>query len=143
MSGGRSSSRLKVVFDTNVYFSAFNSKRGASFNVWRRAVRGEFTLIVSPEIMRELAEVLRLDLETSEPEIVALLKLIAKVANVVQPGEALAAVKADPDDDRILECAVEGKADLIISFDRHLLDLKSFQGIGVVTPVDLLHTLGD
>jgi predicted nucleic acid-binding protein len=41
---------------------------------------------------------------------------------------------ADPDDNRVLECAVEGDADLIVSGDRHLVRLQSFQGIGIVRP---------
>jgi uncharacterized protein len=44
--------------------------------------------------------------------------------------------------DRILECAVAGNADLIVSGDRHLIEFKSFQGIGIVRPVDFLRTLG-
>jgi predicted nucleic acid-binding protein len=50
-------------------------------------------------------------------------------------------VAADPDDDRILECAVAGAADLIVSGDHHLNRLKSFRGIGIVRPVDFLRTL--
>jgi uncharacterized protein len=47
----------------------------------------------------------------------------------------------DPDDDRILECALAGKADLVVSGDRHLRKLKSFRGIGIVHPSDFLRTL--
>ena len=52
------------------------------------------------------------------------------------------AVMADSDDDRILECAVEGKADLIVSNDRHLLQLKEYAGIPIVTGADFRRTLG-
>ena len=53
---------------------------------------------------------------------------------------SLEVVKADPDDDKILECAVEGSADLIVSGDRHLTRLKSFRGIGIVRPIDFHRT---
>jgi len=52
------------------------------------------------------------------------------------------AESADPDDNRILECAVDGKADLIVSNDRHLLDLKEYARIPIVASVDLRRTLG-
>jgi len=48
----------------------------------------------------------------------------------------------DPDDNRILECAVEGQAHLIVSGDRDLRRLKVYQGIPIVTPTDFLRTLG-
>jgi predicted nucleic acid-binding protein len=48
----------------------------------------------------------------------------------------------DPPDNRILECAIAGQADLIVSGDRHLLKLKSYQGIPIVRPVDFRRTLG-
>jgi putative PIN family toxin of toxin-antitoxin system len=142
MSVAKPGGPLKVVLDTNIYFSAFHSTRGVSFELWRRAVRREYALLVSPAIIREVAEVLRMDLRWPEPDIIARLKLVVRVAKVVEPKVALAVVAADPDDDRILECAVAGNADLVVSADRHLTRLKAFQGIGIVRPVDLLRTLG-
>jgi len=71
-----------------------------------------------------------------EPEIVAQLKRAVRVAKIVEPTLSLNVVKADPGDDRILECAVEGGADLIVSGDRHLTRLS--QGIAIVRPIDFL-----
>jgi putative PIN family toxin of toxin-antitoxin system len=132
---------LKVVLDTNVYFSAF-SNRGVPYQLWQRALHGDYRLFISPPLMRELADVLRNDLTWSEVEIVAQLKLLSRVASIVIPTETLNVVVNDPDDDRILECAVAGNADLIVSGDQHLTKLKSYRGIGIVRPVDFLRTLG-
>jgi len=60
---------------------------------------------------------------------------------MVEPNITLRVIQSDPDDDRILECAVAGNADLIVSGDRHLTKLKEFQGIGIVRPIDFLRTL--
>jgi hypothetical protein len=133
---------LRAVLDTNVYFSAFHSPKGVPFRIWQQAVRRQFTLLISPTIMKELAEVLRLDLGWQESEIVTQLKLISRVAEIVVPKTRLKIIKADPDDDRILECAVEGRADLIVSGDRHLTRLKSFRGVGIVRPIDFQRSLG-
>jgi predicted nucleic acid-binding protein len=65
-----------------------------------------------------------------------------RVATVVEPKIALRVIKADPDDDRILECALAGDADLIVSGDHHLTKLKDFEGIGIVRPVDFLRNFG-
>jgi putative PIN family toxin of toxin-antitoxin system len=142
MSTARPGGPLKVVLDTNVYFSAFKGTRGVPFELWQRAVGGEYVLLISPAIIRELAEVLRSGLRWPEAEIIAQLKLVVRVAKIVEPGTTIQVIKADPDDDRILECALAGGADLIVSGDHHLTRLKSFEGIGIVRPAYFLKTLG-
>ena len=133
--------RLRVVLDTNVYFSAFTHPQGGPFRIWQRAISLDFTLLVSPAIMREVAGTLRTKANLAEDAVIADLKLLARVAEIVMPRITLRVVVADPDDDRILECAVAGSADLIVSGDRHLTKLKAFQGIGIVSPANFLHTL--
>ena len=61
---------------------------------------------------------------------------------MIVPRFVLDVIQDDPDDNRILECAVEGKADVIVSGDRTLLRLKSYDGIPIVRPIDFLRTLG-
>jgi putative PIN family toxin of toxin-antitoxin system len=133
---------LRVVFDTNVYFSAFTHPLGPPFKIWQRAVKGGFILLVSPAILQELAHVLRDILQWPEADIVVQLKLVAKVAKIISPRISLRVIADDPTDDRILECAVTGSADLIVSGDRHLRKLKSFRNIGILQPSDFLRTLG-
>jgi predicted nucleic acid-binding protein len=108
---------LRVVLDTNLYFSAFKGGRGVPFELWQKAVRREYRLLISPAVIRELADVLRSGLRWPEAD-------------------------TNPDDDRIVECAVAGNAHLIVSGDRHFTTLKDFEGIGIVRPADFLRTLG-
>ena len=112
------------------------------FELWRRALRQEYNLLTSSAIIRELAGVLRSVLKWPDAEIVVQLKLLVRVAAMVQPKITLHVILADPDDDRILECALAGGADLIVSGDHHLWSLETFEGIGIVRPVDFLRTLG-
>ena len=63
------------------------------------------------------------------------------MATIVSPDFTLNVIVEDEPDNRVLECAVAGKADLIVSGDLDLRRLKSFQGIAIVRPVDLLRTL--
>jgi putative PIN family toxin of toxin-antitoxin system len=133
---------LRVVLDTNVYFSAFTHRHGAPFRIWRRAVRRQYTLLASPAIIQEVAGILRTDLAWPESEILIYIKLIAKAAEIFSPKVAVEVITDDPDDNRILECALAGRADLIVSGDRHLTRLKVFQGIGIARPADFLRALG-
>ena len=142
MSAARPGDLLRVVLDTNVYFSAFHSARGVPFELWRKAVQREYALLVSPAIVRELARVLRVNLKWPEADLRTQLKLVVRVASVVEPKIRLRVIADDPDDDRIVECAVAGNADLIVSGDRHLTKLKTFEGLGIVRPADFLRTPG-
>jgi predicted nucleic acid-binding protein len=90
--------------------------------------------------MRETAKVLR-RFQWQEDEIIRHLKLVAKVAQIVAPMIAVHAVSEDETDNRILECAVAGEADLVVSGDQHLRRLKSFEGISIVRRVDFHRTL--
>jgi putative PIN family toxin of toxin-antitoxin system len=141
MSAGKSGGQLKAVLDTNVYVSAFHNTRGVPFQLWRCAIERKYRLVISPALVRELAGVLKEDLLWPESDVVEQLKLIVRVATIVQPAMSLRVIAADPDDDRVLECALEARADLIVSGDRHLTSLKSFQDIAIVRPADFLRAL--
>lgn len=133
---------LRVVLDTNVYVSAFAFPNSKTSLVWQKAKERAFHLILSPDIVRETARILRHRFGFSDDLVLRILKQMVRVAELVTPKERLAVVAADPDDDRILECAVAGNADLIVSGDQDLLRLGAFQNIPIVSPVDCLRILG-
>ena len=143
MSTVKGAARLRVVLDTNVYFSAFTHPTGVAFWIWEQAVRRRYVLLTSPTIIREVARVFRRKAGWRDNQIVGSLKLLVKTAEIVSPKIQVRAIPEDDDDNRILECAVEGKADLIVSRDQHLRRLKAFEGIGIVHPVDFRRTLAD
>lgn len=131
-----------MVLDTNVYVSAFTFPRGVPGRVWRHALHQRYRLLVSPAIVREVARVLREDFHWEERRLRRRLKLLVRMGEIVTPQSTLHVILHDPDDNRILECAVEGQAHLIVSGDRDLRRLKIYQGIPIVTPTDFLRTLG-
>ena len=131
-----------MVLDTNVYVSAFTFPRGVPWRVWRHAFHQRYRLLVSPAIVREVARVLREDFHWEERRLRRRLKLLVRMGEIVTPQSTLHVILHDPDDNRILECAVEGQAHLIVSGNRDLRRLKVYQGIPIVTPTDFLRTLG-
>jgi len=134
--------RLRVVLDTNVFIAAFTHPLGVPFQIWRNAIDRRYTLLISPAIVNEIAGVLRLKFSWDEYDIVAREKVLVRVAELITPKTVLTMIAADDDDNRILECAVAGRADLIVSGDNHLRRLKAFQGIGIIRPVDFHRILG-
>lgn len=122
----------RVVFDTNIYISAFITPGGRGEAAYLRAVRGELELFTSVPILTELARKLRDKFRWDDEHITAAVRHVAGAARVVKPKERLA-VLADEPDNRILECAREARADLIVTGDRHLLVLREYEGIEIVS----------
>lgn len=131
---------MRVVFDTNIYISALAIPGGQAEDAYLKAVQGEFQLLTSVPILTETAAVLQRKFDWSEEKVRAAVQAIAHVATIVVSATHLTVVKDEPDN-RILECAVTGEADVIVTGDRHLLLLKQYQGIRVTRLVDFLSQL--
>ncbi len=129
----------RAVFDTNVLLSAFVFG-GNPERLFDLARSGELRLIVSPDILLEFAYVLRGKFAWAEEDIAEAIKAIGYASELTRPAETFEVVSDDADN-RILECALAGKAEFIVSGDHHLLDLRSFEGIRIVRPRDLLSYL--
>jgi putative PIN family toxin of toxin-antitoxin system len=125
-----------------VYVAELGQYRRKPGDIWMAARQGRYCLLVSPEILREVARVLRLKFDWKAEPLQRQVRLIVDTATVVATSSVLGLVAADPDDNRILECAVDGGADLIVSNDHHLLDLKTCRGIPIVAGPDFRRILG-
>jgi putative PIN family toxin of toxin-antitoxin system len=130
------------VYDTNVYISAFIVPGSKSELAYRLAERGVFDLAVSVAILWELKDKLGSRFGYSEQEIRDVEGSISSVATIFEPEVELSVVDDDPDN-RVLECAVASEAAAIVTGDRHLLALKSYRGIGIMTVSELLYTFPD
>jgi len=131
---------LKVVFDTNIFISAFVIPGSKAEEVYLDVLRGSFTLYSSVPILTETAQKLREKFTWPENTITRLLKTVAKVATIVKTRPHLHLL-ADEPDNRILECAVEAKADYIVTGDKHLLSLQQYQNIKIVKVSHFLQVL--
>jgi len=121
-----------VVADTNIFISAlmFGGLPGSFLDL---ALLRSIVLVTSPELVDELDEKLRLKFEVSPEDADAIRAKLEDCAVVVKPNVALEVVSDNPDDNRVLECAVTGRADYIVSGDRHLLKLSVYEGIPIIT----------
>jgi len=138
---------LRAVLDTNVFVSSLLNKKGGPaklLDAWRA---GEYLLVTSPSIMEEIKAVLELPRIREkygliDQDIRQLLDLLEKDA-VLVPGlsDVGNAIPQDPVDHMFLSCALEAGADVIVSGDRHQLDLKAFEGIPIMTVNEFLDLL--
>lgn len=126
----------RIVLDTNVYVSAYGFG-GKPARVLAAVISGEHTLVTSPALLAEVADKLYAVLGFDDEHVSEVIRQVARIAEVVRPAVSIDLV-ADEPDNRVLECAVEGGADVIISGDHHLLDLVSYQGIRIVRVAEFL-----
>jgi len=138
---GKKNPEVKVVLDTNVYISAILFGRKPE-EIRKLSQKGKIELLVSEAIIAEVAGVLRKKFDWESWQISQVIDEIREIAILVIPHQTLSVIKEDKDDNRILECAVEGKAYYIISGDkRHLLPLKEYQGIKILSPAEFLRKM--
>jgi putative PIN family toxin of toxin-antitoxin system len=128
---------MRVVFDSNVLVSAFALPGGSADRAVAAVLDGRVTLVLSRPIVGEVLGVLGRKFSRDTEELSRLAVFLADLAEVVDPSARLK-VLADEPDNRVLECALEGGARLIVTGDRAMLALKEFQGIEIVTLRDFL-----
>jgi putative PIN family toxin of toxin-antitoxin system len=130
---------LKVVIDTNVFISAFYLPESRPAEVVFLARRNRILNFISPQILKEIELILQKKLLWDNAKTQSAVRRIRNFSEMVHPKESLEVI-ADAPDNHILECAMEGQAEFIISGDKHLLKLKAYQGIAIVTPVNFLES---
>lgn len=132
---------LTAVYDTNVLISAFIGK-GTPYKILKATYKGNIDLVLSPEILIEFEGVLkRSKFHFKEKHIRSILSVVVKVARIVSPDVVVDIVKDDPADNRIIEAAISGKANYIVTGDSHLLSLERIKRIKIVTPKEFLDLL--
>jgi putative PIN family toxin of toxin-antitoxin system len=97
----------------------------------------KFNLYTSPAILAEVQEKLEGKLQFERHLAVEYINRLSEIATVVHPTQHLNVVESDPDDNAIVECAVEAGADIIVSADKDLLKLKNYGQIQVQHPTNL------
>lgn len=128
----------KLVLDTNVLISALHFG-GRPREVLDLARHGQVKLILSHFILAETEKILRDKLHWEDRMLSLTLSRLRQTATVVEHHHRIAIIKAKDADNRILECAVAGEADYLISGDKkHILPLKQYQGIRILSPADFL-----
>lgn len=137
---------MRVVLDVNVLISAVISPLGAPGRVLRFWEQDKFEIATSPPILSELERVIRYPKVQVKYKIPAefvqqFLSMIQGGAIVIEPLIELTTIKEDPSDNRYLECAIASESSYIITGDKHLLDLNTFEGIQILSPAAFLALL--
>ena len=131
---------MKVVFDTNVFVSAFIVPGSQGEEALLLAHHRKIDLYTSIAILTETTRILRTKFNQPERDVLAALKHISRAATIVRSARTVSVLEDAPDN-RILECAASAQADLIVTGDHHLLALKAFEDIPIVRLADFLRMI--
>jgi putative PIN family toxin of toxin-antitoxin system len=127
----------RVVADTNVYISALNFA-GIADEVLGLGRAGVIEIFISPPILDEIEAVLLRKFVWTPPRVRAAVRAIRRFAVLVHPEDPVSVVHDDEPDNRILECAVAARAEVIVTGDQHLRKLRRFRGILIASPREFL-----
>lgn len=132
---------IKAVPDTNIYVSSIFWEMGNPHKIIELAISKKIEIFTTLEILKELEKVLIRDFETPEDMAIRQINLVLAYSTLISTEEKINAVKDDPDDNKIVECAVAANAEYIISGDKHLLRLRAYKQIKIVTAKEFCELL--
>lgn len=130
---------MKIVCDTNVLISALVFPGGLPDKIMRAIMDDRLVHFTSPDLLGELVLVLQKKFRLPTDERARIVEWLTDNSTLVYPVQRLALIKADPTDNRVLECALESKAQFLVSGDKkHLLPLKRVKQVKIVSPAELV-----
>jgi putative PIN family toxin of toxin-antitoxin system len=128
---------MKVVFDSNILIAALLFPGGRAEAAVANIFDGVDDLVISRSIIQEVLSVLASKFSRDKEELSRVAVVIGEMGQIVEPSRRLAVLRDEPDN-RILECAVEGNAEAIVTGDKAMLAIGEYEGIRLVTLADYL-----
>ena len=127
---------IRAVLDTNIIISSIFWE-GNPHEVVRRGIIGDYQWVTSAEILDEVANKLRTKFKFPEESIQELVDILITHCHIIEPSSKFDIVR-DKSDNKIIECAYDGKADYIVTGDTDLLEIKEFKGIKIITAKEFI-----
>ena len=132
---------LRVVFDTNIYISAFNFG-GSPYKLTILASQKVFQLFISEEIISEIISVSTKKFRHTKQTLEEIKLLISQITTLTRPAKTVSIIKNWPPDNRIFECCQKINANYLVSGDKkHLLPLKKFHSTQIIAAQEFLNIL--
>jgi len=130
-----------IVLDSNVIISGFLFG-GHPARLLDHAMGGSVACFMSLPVLDEIREVLqRPKFGLSPDQALTLVGQLHDLCEMVRPRKRVRVVAADPDDNAILECAMAASAEIIVTGDAHLLDLRQWHGIRILSPAEAIQVI--
>ena len=128
---------MRVVFDSNILIAALLFQGGRAEAAVANILDGVDNLVISRPIIQEVLSVLASKFSRDKEELSRVAVVLGEMGQIVEPSRRLSVLRDEPDN-RILECAVEGKAEAIVTGDKAMLAIGEYEEIRLVTLADYL-----
>jgi len=128
---------MRVVFDSNILIAVLLFQGGRAEAAVANILDGVDNLVISRPIIQEVLSVLASKFSRDKEELSRVAVVLGEMGQIVEPSRRLSVLRDEPDN-RILECAVEGKAEAIVTGDKAMLAIGEYEGIRLVTLADYL-----
>ncbi|MBS3097069.1 putative toxin-antitoxin system toxin component, PIN family [Candidatus Woesearchaeota archaeon] len=129
---------MKVNVDTNFLISATQWDYSVAHKLLKKFILSDAEIFTTQDILDETAEVLERDFGYNKEEVKNIIEKILLFVKLIEPKQKVEIIKDDPDDNKVIECAVESSSDYIVTYDGHLLKLKDYKGIKIMKPEEIL-----
>jgi len=123
---------VRVVFDTNIFISAFVIPGSLAEKAILKIIEREDFLLISRDIIDEVLSVLSSKFGRDREALSHVALILSELAEWVRPGRRVKIFKDEPDN-RILECAIYGRADVLVTGDKEILQLKEYEGVKIIS----------
>ncbi|MBD3202927.1 putative toxin-antitoxin system toxin component, PIN family [Candidatus Woesearchaeota archaeon] len=125
---------MKVTVDTNFLISSTQWNYSVAHKLLIKFIEQEVKIFTTKDILDEFEKVLERDFKYDKTSSNNLIEKIISFVHLVEPKDKVDVIKDDPDDNIIIECALESNSEFIITYDKHLLNIKENKGIKIITP---------
>ncbi len=129
---------MRITADTNFLISATQWNYSVAHKLLKRLIKEDIEIFSTKEILEEFSDILIRDFRYTSEEAENILQTIMQALTLVEPQRKIDIVKDDPDDNKIIECALESVSEYILTYDKHLLTLREFEGIKIIKPEEFL-----
>lgn len=130
---------MRLVFDTNIFISAIVIPHSKAEKAILKIIEGIDALIISREIINEVLAVLAAKFNRDREALSHIAIHLSELGQITRPAKRLHVLQDEPDN-RIIECALAGKADAIVTGDKEMLKLKEYKGIKIISLKEYLES---
>lgn len=125
---------MKITVDTNFLISSSLWDNSVAHKSLLKLIKNNVKIYTTKDILDEFSKVLKRDFEYNDEEVAERINNILSFVRLVITKNKIKIVKEDPDDNKILECAIESDSEYILTYDKHLLNIKEYKGIKIIRP---------
>jgi len=130
---------MRVVFDTNIFISALVIPGSLAEKAILKIIEGEAPLVISKDIINEVLSVLSSKFGRDREALSHVAVMLSELGALAKPIKKIRIFKDEPDN-RILECAITGSADVLVTGDKEMLRIRERQGIRIISLKEYLES---